>query len=120
MPFRSIAVLQSWVHDFEQLAPSAGGDIRVIPQDGEGGDDTGLIAVRLPNSPTEIYLEPPTPTQVEWTVMFEPREQPVRLGSSQIRTMAEEMAVLAELCASLQQRSDAFRAQRAAAPGEHA
>lgn len=109
MPFRSIAILQSWVQEFEQRSPASSGTIRVIPQDGEGGADTGLVAMRIRNSPTEIYIEPPGPSESEWSIVFEPREQPVRLGSSAVQAMGEEVSRLAFLCAFLQQKSDDFR-----------
>ena len=113
MPFRSIVTLQSWVDEFEQRNQSAVGAIRVIPQDGSDGEDTGLVAVRLPDSPTEIYIEPPSPaTGREWTVTFEPREQPVTLGARAVARIAEELAVLAALCTFLQEKSDAFLSAR--------
>ena len=94
MPFRSIATLQSWVREFEQLNPEAPAAIRVIPQDGDEGADTGLVAMRVLNSPTEVYFEPPDPTQSEWTIVFEPREQPVQLTSSQVLVMAEGVSAV--------------------------
>ncbi len=112
MPFRSMEILQSWVAEFEDVNPAVTGTIRVIPQDGEAGADTGLIGVRILHSPTEIYIEPPARTGEEWTVTFEPREEFVRLGSSAIRVMAAEVTKLADLCAFLQRKSDQFASQR--------
>ena len=99
MPFRTIATLQSWVDEFAQERDPSLAAIRVIPQDGTDGEDTGLVAVRLPNSPTEIYIEPPSPgTGPEWTITFEPREQAVTLGARAVAKISEEVAVLAALC----------------------
>jgi hypothetical protein len=113
VPFRSLATLQSWVDEFAQRRNSAFTAVRVIPQDGSDGGDTGLVAVRLPDSPTEIYIEPPSPaTGPEWTITFEPREEPVTLGARAVARMSEEVAVLAALCTFLQQKSDAFMARR--------
>lgn len=113
MPFRSIATLQSWVDEFAQRSYDAGAAIRVIPQDGSDGGDTGLVAVRLQDSPTEIYIEPPsTVSGPEWTITFEPREQPVTLGAHAVARIAEEVAVLAALCTFLQEKSDAFTETR--------
>ncbi len=96
-----------------QASSSALAAIRVIPQDGADGEDAGLIAVRLPNSPTEIYIEPPSPgTGPEWTITFEPREQPVTLGSRAVARITEEVAALAALFTFLQEKSDAFVAKR--------
>lgn len=111
MPFRSMTVLQRWVDEFKRLDYPAEGSIRVIPQDGELGADTGLVAVRLMNSPTEIYLEPPAESGLEWTIVFEAREEPVRLGASQVRELAAGLATLSALCAFLQQKSDDFSAE---------
>ena len=108
MPFRTIETLESWVAEFEQQDSAGASDIRVIPQDGDGGADTGLVGMRLPNSPTEIYIEPPTQPGEEWTVTFEPRENPVRLGAVAVQMIAVEMTTLARLCAFLQQKSDEF------------
>lgn len=108
MPFRTIETLQSWVAEFEGQNSAGASEIRVIPQDGDGGADTGLIAMRLPNAPTEIYIEPPTRTGEQWMVTFEPREDYVRLGSVDVQTLAVEMSMLARLCAFLQEKSDEF------------
>lgn len=113
VPFRTIATLQSWVDEFAQGSPSALAAIRVIPQDGTDGEDAGLVAVRLLDSPTEIYIEPPSrATGPEWAVTFEPREQPVTLGARAVASMAEEVAVLAALCTFLQEKSDASVAKQ--------
>ena len=113
MPFRTMATLQSWVDEFETRGHSPLSAVRVIPQDGADGADTGLVAVRIPDSPTEIYIEPPSPeTGPEWSITFEPREQPVTLGARAVGRIAEEVALLAELCTFLQEKSDAFLAQR--------
>lgn len=110
MPFRTMETLQAWVAEFEAAHDLGGSAIRVIPQDGEAGADTGLIAMRVANSPTEIYIEPPDSSATQWMVTFEPREEYVRLGSREVRAMAVEVAKLAELCAFLQQKSDEFLA----------
>lgn len=108
MPFRSIETLESWVAEFEKQNSAGASVIRVIPQDGGGGADTGLVGMRLPNSPTEIYIEPPTQRGEEWTVTFEPREDYVRLGAVAVQMIAVEMTKLARLCEFLQQKSDEF------------
>lgn len=108
MPFRTIETLQGWVAEFEVAHGIGASLIRVIPQDGEAGADTGLVAMRILNSPTEIYIEPPTQAGKQWMVTFEPREDYVRLGSSDVRAMAIEVARLADLCAFLQEQSDEF------------
>lgn len=108
MPYRSIRTLESWVREFEQIGRDTRSSIRVIPQDGAEGADTGLVALRLPKSPTEICIEPPGDGQPEWTVLFEPRDEAVQLVASDVQMLSAEMATLAALCAFLQQKSDAF------------
>jgi hypothetical protein len=110
MPFRNVRTLESWVAEFQQLGHTSEGSIRVIPQDGEDGSDTGLVGVQLLNSPTEIYIEPPRHPGAEWTITFEPREQTVTLGSTQVQSMSRDLAILAALCAFLQSKSEAFMA----------
>ena len=109
MPFRTVAILQSWVDEFERRGESGLRSIRVIPQDGSEGADTGLVAVQVDDSPTVIYLEPPPKGRVrEWTITFEPREEPVTLGARAIARISDEIADLAALCMFLQEKSEAF------------
>ena len=112
MPFRSMATLQSWVEEFERLGFPTKGSIRVMRQDGEDGADEGLVAMRLPGSPTEIYIEPPGPGERDWKITFEPREEYVTLGAAAVQTMARELATLSALCSFLQEKSNAFTPRR--------
>ena len=74
MPYRTLAILQSWVDEFARRGESGLGSIRVMPQDGSEGADTGLVAVQMPDSPTVVYLEPPAPGSTRgWSITFEPR-----------------------------------------------
>ena len=109
MPYRTLAILQSWVDEFGRRGDSGLCSIRVIPQDGSAGADTGLVAVQMPNAPTVIYLQPPPRGSAQaWSIMFEPREQPVSLAADAMAKMSEDVAALAALCAFLQEKSDAF------------
>ena len=111
MPYRTLAILQSWVDEFERRGDSGLGSIHVIPQDGSEGADTGLVAVQIPDSPTVIYLEPPPRGSAQaWSITFEPREQPVTLAAAEMAKMSREVAALAALCAFLQDKSAAFLA----------
>ncbi|QIG40073.1 hypothetical protein G5T42_11755 [Microbacterium sp. 4R-513] len=108
MPFHSMATLQEWVEEFERLGFPTKSSIRVMVQDGADGADTGLVAMRLPDSPTEIYIEPPESHESEWKITFEPREDTVTLGASSVQTLARELATLSALCSFLQNKSDGF------------
>ncbi|MFH8248974.1 hypothetical protein ACH3VR_01235 [Microbacterium sp. B2969] len=112
LPFRTLIILQSWVDEFGDRGAPALSSIRVIPQDGAAGADTGLVAVRIPDSPTVIYIEPPPRgSPLEWTITFEPREEAVTLGAHAVARMAVEVTALADLCMFLQQKSEAFLAE---------
>lgn len=105
MPHRTIETLTAWVAEFESETPRRSSAIRVIPQDGAAGADTGLVAMRLMNSPTEIYIEPPERAGEEWMITFEPRDDYVRLSSAEVQIMAAEISTLARLCAFLQRKA---------------
>lgn len=109
MPYRSMKVLQAWVDEFLELGLAGESTIRVLPQDGDEGADTGLVGVRLHHAPTEIYLQPPDADVSAWTVTFEPREDLVRLATPELEHLAVGMTTLASLCRFLQEKSDAYR-----------
>lgn len=46
MPYRSLALLNTWLTEFT-ADHALGGLVRVIPQDGTRGEDTGLIVFPL-------------------------------------------------------------------------
>ena len=108
MTYRTIGTLRAWVAEFEEHHSLGASAIRVIPQDGEAEADTGLVAVRLLNSPTEIYIEPPARAREEWMITFEPRTEYVRLRSADVELMATGVSTLAQLCSFLQLKSDRF------------
>lgn len=112
MPFRSGELLRTWVAEFESAHPPQNVTIRVIPQDGDEGADTGLVGVRLLNSPAEIYIEPPAVAEDEWIATFEPREEFVHLKTGQVVLMAEAVGELAAVCAFLQEKGRALAASR--------
>lgn len=109
MPFRTMATLQSWIDDFRSLGYDDDGMLRVIPQEGEDGTDTGLIAARLRSVSTTFYVAPETaPDATGWAVTFEPRENAAPLGSARVLALSGELAMLSTLCTFLQARSEAF------------
>lgn len=109
MPYRTITTLQSWIDDFRTLGYDDAGILRVIPQDGEGDSDTGLIAARLRSVSTTFYVAPETePGATGWAVTFEPRENAAPLGSARVLALSGELAMLSALCTFLQGRAEAF------------
>ncbi len=109
MPFRTITTLQSWIDDFRALGYDDAGILRVIPQEGEGDSDTGLIAAGLRSVSTTFYVSPETePGSTGWAVTFEPRENAAPLGSARVLALSGELAMLSALCTFLQARAEAF------------
>jgi hypothetical protein len=103
-----MAVLQLRVEEFKQQGHPLRAATRVIPQDGGDGADTGVVAVHVMDSPTEIYVEPPVADRSTWSIMFEPREQPVRIDSGQLEAMSSDLGTLARWCAFLHAKAEAF------------
>jgi hypothetical protein len=103
-----MSTLQSWVDEFYELGFPVSGSIRVVPQDGEGGSDTGLVSVMLPSVEPTIYLEPESPGSTHWAVTFERREDDVSLDAATLLRLVGELATLSALCTFLEAKSRAF------------
>ncbi len=111
MPFRTMGTLQGWIDDFRALGYDDAEILRVIPQDGDEGEDAGLIAARLRSVSTTFYVAPGADHgSTEWAVTFEPREDAAPLPAGKVMALAGELATLSALCAFLQARSEAFLA----------
>jgi len=108
MPYRNRDTLKSWLADFELQGYAVAGSLRVMPQDGSEGGDTGLIGVRLSSAHTEIYIEPETQEAHRWVVTMEPRESEVILDAAGLLRLSAELATLGALCGYLQTRAQAF------------
>jgi hypothetical protein len=102
MAFLSIATLQDWVEQFRGLGYTMPGSVRVIPQDGGEGGDTGLVSVSLGTVSTKVYIQPVEVGSLEWCVTFEPRSEAASLSAPQVTSMAAELTVVASLCAFLE------------------
>jgi hypothetical protein len=108
MPYRNRDTLEAWLADFEQQGYAVAGSLRVMPQDGSEGGDTGLIGVRLVSAHTEIYIEPETRDASRWVVTMEPRESAVVLDAAGLLQLSSELATLGALCGYLQTRAQAI------------
>ncbi|MFJ6653941.1 hypothetical protein ACIQLJ_14210 [Microbacterium sp. NPDC091313] len=102
MTFLNITTLQGWVDDFAQLGYAYAGDVRVIPQDGEEGNDTGLVAVSLRSVSTKVYIQPVEVGSLEWCVSFEPRLETAAISAAKVTNMAAELTTVAALCTFLE------------------
>lgn len=105
MPYRSKEVLESWAREFESLGYAEPGVVNVIIQDGDEGQDTGLVRVQLSHAPTELYLQPGTRDSPKWSVTLEPREDILHLSAAHVHALSQELAVVSALCTFLQAKS---------------
>jgi hypothetical protein len=110
MPFRSIATLESWLAEFEEIDYRVSGSARVIPQDGDGGADTGLVVYQLRNAPTLAYLEPDVAT-LEWRVTMQARDADSTMSPAAVQELAYELSIVSALCVFLRTKSREFMRQ---------
>lgn len=114
MPFHSEELLRLWVDEFAELGYPISARVKVVPQDGTDGADTGLIALNLLDSMTLTYLQPEPRGSVHWGITFEARERDLTLGPARTLELAGELTMVAALCTFLQTKSSALLAQDAA------
>ncbi|WP_291043026.1 protein-L-isoaspartate carboxylmethyltransferase [Herbiconiux sp.] len=105
MPFRSQETLERWVQEFLEEGPPLPGVIDVLRHDGEAGDDTGLVIVRLRNATTEVYLQPVAPGEPPYEVVFGAREHDFSLRAQGVQALADDLALAAALCTFLERKS---------------
>jgi hypothetical protein len=102
MTFRDLATLERWVAEFEELGYPIDGHVRVVPQDGDDGADTGLVAASLRSVSTVLYIQPKQVGSAEWCVTFEPRDSAASMDAATVLAMANELAAISTLCSFLQ------------------
>lgn len=108
MPFRSRETLEAWLDEFRTLGYPVSGALKVMPQDGEDGENSGLVGVQLANASTVTYVQPEAPYSRRWVVTMEPREEAVVLDSAGLMKLSAELSVLSALCAFLESKSAAY------------
>ncbi|MEH3088746.1 MAG: hypothetical protein PGN24_03800 [Microbacterium arborescens] len=116
MPFRSKQTLDSWIEEFHQFGYSLA--VKVIPQDGSLGRDTGLVAITMMNAQTVTYIEPEVPGGNKWRITFEARETDLRLDAGGALNLSTELAMVSALCAFLETKSNAFFGDDLSEPAE--
>ncbi len=109
MPYRSIATLRTWLDEFA-AEHELGSLVRVVPQDGSDGADTGLIVFPLGRDTTSGYIEPVTVGDNRWRIHFEPREREAVMSSAEVHRMAAELEMAAALCDFIEVKSEAHLA----------
>jgi len=108
MPFRSLQTLEHWLGEFRQLGYPVDGLAAVMPQDGDDGENTGLVGVRLMNAATVIYIQPEAAGALRWVVTMEARDSAFALDAPALLKLAAELTMVSALCAFLEARSAAF------------
>ncbi|WP_314506857.1 hypothetical protein [uncultured Microbacterium sp.] len=108
MPFRNLDTLESWLQEFRALGYPIAGSVRVIPQDGDGGANTGLVTVRLANASTPTSIQPSDEDPTRWVATMEPRDASVILDAPRLLELSGELAMISALCGFLQAKSQAY------------
>jgi hypothetical protein len=104
-PRRSREQLEAWVNEFEQEEHYIAGRITIAPQEDDGGQDTGLVILRLRNTAASIYMKPRGYDDPFWeaTLTAHPDEQTMSVHD--ITSFAAEVVIAGNLCAFLQWKS---------------
>jgi len=108
MPFRSMSTLESWLEEFRGQGHAVADHVKVVPQDGDDGANTGLVAVELAQGSIATYIQPSAEGSPEWVVTMEARDSAMTLDAVSISALAAELTMVSALCAFLQSRSAAF------------
>lgn len=109
MTFRSLTTLESWLDEFRRDYPALEGRMRVVPQDGTDGADTGLVVIELVDAPTVTYLQPDSSVDGGWAVTMESREEAITLDGAQLRALASDLDLVGQLCSFLERKARAAR-----------
>ncbi|MBI5161286.1 MAG: hypothetical protein HY996_07730 [Micrococcales bacterium] len=104
MPYRSRSTLESWIAEFRSLGFSLHA-LRVLDQDVDGNEDTGLIALSLDDATTSVYVQPATTGTNRWAVTFEARDEAIELSVADVAKLSDELNILACLCTFLEAKS---------------
>lgn len=110
MPYRTKETLEMWLGEFYTLGHAMAETLKVMPQDGSDGEDTGLVGITLMSAQTITYIQPEPPGSTNWMVTFEARDTPVQLDADGAMRLSKELAVVSELCRFLQARSEEYMA----------
>jgi hypothetical protein len=108
MPFHSQEMLESWLDEFADLGYSISSRVKVVPQDGTDGADTGLIAMNLLDALTLTYIQPEPLGSVHWGITFEAREYDIKMSAGRALELSAELAMVSALCTFLQTKSQAM------------
>lgn len=110
MPHRDRATVAAWIDEFNGGWHPIATTVDVLEQREADGSDRGLVVVRLRTAPTVTYLHTVDDEHPVWVATFEARDHDIHLDSTELTQLADDFAVLANLCAFLQQKTDAHAA----------
>ncbi|TPW77452.1 hypothetical protein [Schumannella soli] len=105
MPYRAESTIQRWVTEFLGLGYDARGTISVLPHDIAGGENSGLVSVRLQSIDTSIFIQPREVDSHEWTTTLDESEKMREFSASQLAALSAELIMVSALTAFLQARS---------------
>ncbi|WP_295828875.1 hypothetical protein [uncultured Microbacterium sp.] len=104
-PRRSREQLQVWVDEFEENEHCIAGSISVAPQEDDGGEDTGLVILRLRYASSSVYMRPRGYDDPLWEMTITPQPRELELSVHEIASLAAELVVASNLCTFLQWKS---------------
>ncbi len=104
-PRRSREQLQVWVDEFEKNEHCIAGSISVAPQEDDGGEDTGLVILRLRYASSSVYMRPRGYDDPLWEMTITPQPRELELSVHEIASLAAELVVASNLCTFLQWKS---------------
>lgn len=107
MPFHSYEMLEHWLDEFADLGYPISARVKVVPQDGTDGADTGLITMNLLDALTLTYIQPEPLGSVHWGITFEAREHDLKMSAGRTLELSAELAMVSALCTFLQTKSQA-------------
>lgn len=105
MPSHKKKTLEHWVDEFVKARGGAE-MVRVVVQESENDQDTGLVIVPLENAPNTVWIEPrPAGDDLTWHIVIEQSDGVLDLTSFELNALTHELQIAAELCAFLQEKS---------------
>ncbi|WBU37453.1 protein-L-isoaspartate carboxylmethyltransferase [Homoserinibacter sp. YIM 151385] len=113
MPYRDKPTVERWIEEFRALGNDMDTSVEVLEQDPTMAAETGLVMVTLRRADTVTYIQPVMRETPQWIVTFEAREYDIDLDVVGVAQLAADLAMLARLCAFLQDKTDAARAAAA-------
>ncbi|GAB3398495.1 hypothetical protein GCM10027515_03820 [Schumannella luteola] len=111
MPFRAEETIQNWVDEFLELEYDSRGLVRVLPQDTAGGENSGLVAVRLESIDTSIFIQPREIGSSEWVTTLEQSDTMREFTASQLTALSAELIMVSALTAFLEAKSRELSAE---------